>query len=249
MTLRQRIRRTTILLVFLLFPLIINYLSPYLIIAGSAQGIINGSLLFFALLFIFSLVFGRAFCGWACPGTGLGEALILAQPKAARGGNWIKYVIWVPWIGLIAWSAITADGYHSVNPLFMIESGISVAEPRDYFTYFGVVGIIVTLSLTTGRRGFCHYVCWMAPFMVIGTKLKDAIHLPSLRLKSTASNCKGCKTCEANCPMSLPVAKMVASNSMANSECVLCGSCVDGCPEGAIKFSWKHNNPPNAAGK
>ena len=38
--------------------------------------------------------------------------------------------------------------------------------------------------------------------------------------------------------MSLPVQEMVASGSMERAECVLCGTCVDGCPNEAIRFSF-----------
>jgi hypothetical protein len=41
--LRQRIRRGIILTTFLLFPIIMNYFSPYVIIDGASQGIVNGS--------------------------------------------------------------------------------------------------------------------------------------------------------------------------------------------------------------
>jgi hypothetical protein len=49
---RQRIRRAIVLLVFLSFPLTMNYLSPYIIIHGAMHGIVNGSLIMFGLMFI-----------------------------------------------------------------------------------------------------------------------------------------------------------------------------------------------------
>ncbi len=44
MKIRQRVRRGVIIFMFLLFPIIMNYLSPYVIIDGASQGIANGSL-------------------------------------------------------------------------------------------------------------------------------------------------------------------------------------------------------------
>jgi ferredoxin-type protein NapH len=73
MTRRQKIRKAIILISFLLFPITINYFSPYIIIDGAAQGIIAGSFITFVLLFIVSLFLGRAFCGWVCPGAGIQE--------------------------------------------------------------------------------------------------------------------------------------------------------------------------------
>jgi ferredoxin-type protein NapH len=50
--------------------------------------------------------------------------------------------------------------------------------------------------------------------------------------------CANCKTCTKNCPMSLDVNGMVLKGSMVNSECILCGTCADGCTKGVIKYSF-----------
>ena len=39
--------------------------------------------------------------------------------------------------------------------------------------------------------------------------------------------------------MSLPVEEMARHQSMENTECILCGTCVDGCKEGAIMYTWE----------
>jgi len=82
---RQNVRRIILIVSMLLMPVVINYYSPYLIILGSAEGIVVGSLVFFALLFSTSLVFGRAYCGWLCPFGGYMEALADANPKQTNG--------------------------------------------------------------------------------------------------------------------------------------------------------------------
>lgn len=41
------------------------------------------------------------------------------------------------------------------------------------------------------------------------------------------------------CPMSLEVDAMVKEGKMESSECILCGTCVDNCPEDAISFASK----------
>ncbi|WP_241423274.1 4Fe-4S binding protein [Candidatus Contubernalis alkaliaceticus] len=84
---RQSIRKTLILISFLLFPITIYYLSPYLIILGALEGIAAGSFVFFALLFVFSLFLGRAYCGWLCPGGGLQECCQIVSTRKAKGGK------------------------------------------------------------------------------------------------------------------------------------------------------------------
>lgn len=38
--------------------------------------------------------------------------------------------------------------------------------------------------------------------------------------------------------MSLDVNAMVRVDSMENAECILCGTCVDNCPEKAISYTF-----------
>lgn len=134
--------------------------------------------------------------------------------------------------------AVSAGGYASVNFLHLTDSGISVDRPEGYFIYYTVVGVIVILSLATGRRAFCHYGCWMAPFMIIGRKIRIIGRWPSLRLRVDPDRCVSCRKCDAACPMSLAVQHMVAMGSMENFECILCGSCVDTCPNRVISYAF-----------
>jgi ferredoxin-type protein NapH len=57
----------------LLFPVILNYLSPYAIIDGAMQGLISGSFMVFMLVFLSSLLIGRLWCAYLCPGAGQQE--------------------------------------------------------------------------------------------------------------------------------------------------------------------------------
>jgi len=93
---------------------------------------------------------------------------------------------------------------------------------------------ILALLLFTGKRGMCHSFCWMAPFMIIGEKLADLLHIPRFRLKSESNQCNSYGKCTKNCPMSLGVAAMVKINGMDSTECINCLACVDDCPQHAI---------------
>lgn len=225
---------------FLLFPVIMNYLSPYVIIDGAMNGIVNGSFIMFTVMFLSALFLGRAWCGWVCPGAGLEEILISVNDKPARGGkwDWVKWVIWVPWMSLIVFLVIQAGGYERVDFLHLTESGISLDRPQGYMIYYIVIGVFVALAVFAGKRAACHYICWMAPFMIIGRKIRNLLNWPALRLRAHTERCIDCKTCTKNCPMSLDVNGMVQRSAMEDSECVLCGTCVDVCPEGVIRYSF-----------
>jgi len=100
--------------------------------------------------------------------------------------------------------------------------------------YFVVTTIIYLFSLLTGKRGMCHSICWMAPFMVIGEKIADFLHIPRFRLKADSNACVSCKQCNRSCPMGLDVLEMVKSGQMDSTECISCLECVDGCPKKVI---------------
>ena len=102
------------------------------------------------------------------------------------------------------------------------------------FSLYFFTGLIFILALASERRAFCHTVCWMAPFMVIGTKIRNLFRWPALHLRANKDKCKNCLDCTKVCVMSLDVNGMVQKGSMVNSE-----SCGDSCPEGVIRYSFR----------
>ena len=246
LSLRQRTRKALIILAFLSFPITINYLSPYLIIDSAMNGIVNGSLIMFGLMFLSSLFLGRAWCGWVCPGGGMQEIVetVNMKPVNGRKVDWIKWLIWIPWISIIVWMVVSAGGYSNVNFLYGTQNGISVAGDVDrpiifaYIVYYFVIFLFVGLAIFAGRRAGCHTVCWMAPFMIIGRWIRNRVAWPALRLKANAASCSNCMSCTMGCPMSLDVNAMVQREKMENAECILCGTCVDNCSTTSILYSF-----------
>jgi ferredoxin-type protein NapH len=245
---RQSTRRAFLFLALLLFPVTMNFLSPYVIIDGAFQGIVAGSLIVFALMFVAALFVGRLWCAWLCPAGGLTEACFMINDRPARGGklNAIKWGIWVPWIGVIAVAGVSAGGFTRVDLLHLTESGISVDAPFKYVIYYFVTGTIFVLSIAAGKRAFCHYGCWMAPFMILGRKLQNALNTPALRLAVEQDRCISCRTCDKACPMSLSVQALVQSGKLETGECILCGSCIDTCPKDVIRYSFSRGTPRRA---
>lgn len=235
---RQQVRLAILVFSLLLFPITMNYLSPYIILYGASQGIINGSMLIFAILFLSSLVFGRLWCAWICPAGGLGEVCSLVNNSAikSKSVDKIKWIIWIIWMALIIFLAGTAGGFKNVDFFLLTESGISVDAPEKYVIYLIVVLTFFLLSVLAGRRAGCHAICWMAPFMIIGRKLRNLGKWAAFRLVSDSEKCIDCKKCTQICPMSLDVNQHVREGNMENSECILCAQCVDVCPQGVIEL-------------
>jgi ferredoxin-type protein NapH len=237
---RQRIRVVILIASAALFPVTFYYLSPAVVLMGASEGIVTGSFVVFGGLFVSGLAFGRAFCGWLCPAGAIGEGVGRLRDRRIRR-RWvsrIKYGIWLPWLGLIATLAVRSGGLTRVEVTYQTWHGISVGSWNALVVLTIVVSLVAALALTVGRRGFCHTVCWIAPFTIVGRAVRDRLRLPGLRLLPKPDRCVSCGTCTHGCPMSLDVRSMVRERSMTNAECVLCARCVDRCPKGAIELRF-----------
>lgn len=239
---RQNIRKVSQFLSMLLFPVTIFYFSPYLIVMGAFHGIIAGSMMTFALLFLFSIFFGRSFCAWICPGGGIGEAMVLAndQPFKAKKAKVTKFIIWVPWLMAILSGFIVAGGVSGINLLYKTKYGISVHSIYGYIVYLPIILLFYGLSLALGKRGTCHTVCWMAPFMILGSRFGKLLKIPYWGLSADAEKCIGCQRCNKTCSMSLDIMTMVQNNQCLHDDCIQCGACVDVCPKKAIELKVQH---------
>ena len=117
--------------------------------------------------------------------------------------------------------------------------GISIKAVEEYPIYLLVVFILFFMPLVFGKRAVCHYICWMAPFMNIGIKIRNLLHLPGLHISTDNTKCIDCKLCTKNCPMGLDVHKMVKDNHIDEYDCSMCGECIDQCPKKAISYKFK----------
>ena len=238
---RQNVRHLLLLISLLLFPVTIWYFSPAVIINGMAQHILNGSFFVFLGMLVFSMFFGRVFCGYLCPAGGLQECAAAVNPKPAKQKkrDIIKYVIWTLWMAAVIITFILGQNDVTIDFFFMTDHGISVAQIYDYIIYYGVVLIIAAPALIHGKRASCHYICWMAPFMVIGGKLGRLLHLPQLHIKAKKESCISCGKCSKVCPMGLDTAKLASLGKIGiSTECILCGACADSCPKKVLSYSF-----------
>ena len=198
----------------------------------------------FLLHFLLSLFLGRAFCGFMCPVGGINECLMRISDKGLKDKDKklrnAKYIIWVLLVVGTVISFVMAGGIREVDFLAGLENGwIFLFVPYRYAIYFSVLFGLLVSQLFLGKRGFCQCFCWIAPFMIIGTKVSDWLRLPRLRLKSNQDSCNGCNLCSKKCPMSLDVKTMVKTSNMKNPDCILCGECVDICPKKSITYSFR----------
>ena len=233
---RQKARRGIVFFMFLMFPVAVNYLSPVLILMGAGEGIITGSFIMFALMFLSSLFFGRAYCSWVCPASGLQEATERFRTKKAGTGwgNIFRWIMWITWLGFMIYLFIKTGGIKRADFLYSTPQVISIMDPAIVVVYLAVVMLVFVMTMIWGQRAFCKYLCWMGPFMIIGDRIRHLIKIPGLYLVPQKENCIECGRCTKGCPMDIDVQGMVHKGNMYSTECIMCLNCVDICPKDAI---------------
>lgn len=236
---RQRIRKLLLITSLLLFPVTLYYFSPALIINAGLNGIINGSFIVFVSMFILSIPFGRLFCSYLCPAGGLQECVFAVNEKKPKQGwrNHIKFAVWGIWVISVIVCYFYNGEIIATDFFFETENGISVSSIQSYIIYYGIICLILIPAIVWGKRAFCHYLCWMAPFMILGTKLRKLLHLPGIHVKvNKTSDCAACGKCNQVCPMGIDVMSEIKHKKINNQECIQCGACVDHCPQNVLIF-------------
>jgi polyferredoxin len=225
---------------FLLLPVTLYYFSPVLSLQAAATGIVAGSVIVFGLLLLSSLFVGRLFCGWACPAGGAQElvGILRRSPPLRKRIGWVKWLVWAPWFLGLIYLFVRAQGVRRVDFLYQTRSGVSVTDLPGLIAYVSVVSTFALLALVVGRRAGCHTLCWMAPFMVIGRRVRNVLAWPALRLKTNPAACVQCGTCTRACPMSIDVTRRVRTGRLETQDCILCGNCVDTCEHSAIRYTF-----------
>jgi len=146
---------------------------------------------------------------------------------------YIKYFIFAIWIGFIITGYIL-NGFHKIDLTYGM---LDVTFERKIILTLGAIIITVPLTAIFGQYASCKYICWQAPFMIIGTKIRDHFQLRGLRLKAEPEQCETCGLFNVECPMNIDVMANVINNKMNNAECILCGNCIDSCNHNVITFS------------
>ncbi len=228
-----------LLIAVLLFQIKILHLfmSPVVPVVAAGVGILPASLVVYAILFISSLFLGRAFCGWFCPGAGMQEILsLLIGRRAKRGwGDRIKYAICGVWSFLVLGVALRAGGFRQIDLDFGLQQGGLLQEVLMRTGHFVIIGV---LGVIFGAWASCRYTCWIAPFLVLGNRLRCLFRLPGMRMYVEAGTCSGCEQCRDVCPMRVDMTSISSAGSIRNDDCIMCGNCVDVCPSQAIHFKW-----------
>ncbi len=236
----QNKRKLLLFLMFFMVPIIMNVLSPVVIILASMEGIFSITFYAWTIMFISSFFVGRAFCSYICPYGGLQMIIYEVSKKKLvkiKRMKYLRFFMGIVWLGLIIYSLLTAETY-SQELLYNFDNLISVDNVMGVFRYYLIIGGATLIILLLGRNSFCKYICPMAILNTIGSTIKNKLGIPSLKL-TVKDGCIDCKKCNKVCTMTLDVNEMVNTKKLDHYDCTLCGECVEICPKDILKRKIK----------
>ncbi|MCW9012362.1 MAG: 4Fe-4S binding protein [Gammaproteobacteria bacterium] len=191
---------------------------------------------------IFTIIFGRFFCGWICPATFLYELNTILSLWLQRLGiksgkrrfdRRFKYLVLAVGIAISAFSGSVLISM--IYPPAIIGREIYFAAALGGFGA-GLVFFVLTLlfDLLVSRRGFCRYVCpGGALYALLG-------RFRLFRIKRIIENCNDCAKCNAVCEFGLDPLR-----DNFGQECNNCTACIAICPTDALTFNLKLSDDKN----
>ena len=193
-------------------------------------GFFAGATIHYAVAKVFGpVVFGRAWCGWACWTVMVLDLLPYSKSpgRLPRKWGWLRYAHFALSLGLVAalWFGFgyRVDIRNRLPDLYWLLVGNAL--------YYGV-GIALAVTLRD-NRAFCKYVC------PITALLKLTSRFSLLKIRGKADACTDCGACAKQCPMDIRIPEYVkAGRRVLSTECILCETCINVCPARALSLSF-----------
>jgi len=213
--------------------------------SGLARGVLNAGFVFWTLVIVSVLLFGRAFCGWFCwfgSYLDLVEWSISDKLKVKLPRTTPLYLAAIPFTALFAkvYGALLINWLNKGIPTVI---AFNLADTEPWGGQQTGLSILITAVLYGpillyffGKHAWCRYLCPIGALL----KIFNRFGLGKVRLVKDA--CNGCGKCNRVCDMQVDVLGNLRDHGQVNSpDCIRCLKCTDECPTGAIAFGMRQN--------
>lgn len=194
-------------------------------IMAASQTFLPGLALAGLLGFLLTVFFGRAFCGWLCPG----RWIFNHGPRTAKT-PW-KYRGWVQG-GIVA--SVIGAAMFAHNPLFCIicpvgaicRGAIAAGTGGSVLPSVGWLGALLSVEWLSGRS-------WCRDLCPVGATLSRISALnPFIKPKANEEKCRPCLACMKKCPENMNL-----SQTPSLASCTKCFACQGACPRDAVEIN------------
>ena len=197
------------------------------------------------MLCVFTMIFGRFFCGFACAFGSLGDAVRAAyvwickkvrKKPVSLGVNIGKKLAVVKFVLLAFIVFACFGGVFSKTQGSSPWEVFSMLHAGNFNLGGHIAGVILFILILIGmcvqERFFCRFLCPMgALFAMLPV-------LPLFGLRRERENCiRGCTACTRKCPADIELPE--AQERFVSGECFQCQKCIDICPKGNIHCGLK----------
>ena len=194
-------------------------------------------------LFFFTTIFGRLWCGYACPQSVFMINLVFPVEEWIEGPRGVRaardrgpWTLGRAWRKLAKWSVLLVlAGVISASFMGFFQPAAEVWTGRASGTTYGVVGFFTFLwfwDFAWYREQTCNVVCPYARFqsaLVDDESLVISYDAPRGEPRGRAAKARGgcidCDRCVAVCPQGIDI------RDGFQLECIACGKCIDACTD------------------
>ncbi|MBR2674460.1 MAG: 4Fe-4S binding protein [Mogibacterium sp.] len=202
-------------------------------------------------LLIYTIIFGRFFCGYACAFGSAGDWLyglrmwisrkVFRRGKRGKKWNiippnimeWLSYIKYVNLILIVILCAVSQyDKFHGISPWELFAKLRSGSIDIAGYAVGVAVLIAIALGMMTEERFFCRVLCPMGAVFAIMPAL------PFFSLRRTRGECiKGCAACTNICPSDVELPN--DGSLEVSSDCFQCQKCIGICPKSNVHCGLK----------
>ena len=179
-----------------------------------------------------AVLFGRAFCGWLCPGHLVNRVLTLnplrlgSNPVGVSNFRWAKY---------LALAACLTAWFVLGQPRIDVPIRVGEFWPSAWLTWkhaFPMWDLRLLITLGGVALGLVVLMCWCRFVCPFGAALELARKFSVLRFFRT-EQCNDCDRCRQVCAM---------RTRPDEENCTNCGDCAGSCPTDCIRFGVKRHS-------
>jgi len=184
-------------------------------------------------LMLVTVLYGRIWCGWACPQTVLSDVARYIE----RISTWFsrhRVLQGAASHGILFLFSIAVSAsllWYFVSPYDMI-SDVAARSLGPWTTWsWAVFSLLIYLDIAFIRQKFCSAVC---PYARLQSAFFDEHTLTIAFDRTRQEECLGCEACTRVCPSGMDIRQGL------QVECINCAECIDAC---ARQMEKRENKP------